>query len=591
MILAGDINPRTELKEDFLSLKRASPLYVTHRRGGKLDAIYASEGIQVSECKVEGSVEDHDSVSDHFALTAKIKGTMIMKQRTEYRITKKYAAKISKDNLKSAKTALEFLKLMKENVSTKKLYTKGKCKLDKVPEWKTAMAQAFITIKNRDALDRHISEGYKSFCRGLEKNYDANFHKFFKKKARGGQGQGAGVITCIQDENGELLSSEESAKRIAQNFKEIHSQTDPEETLKRVDFPDLGPVETKHMIAMMSMIAQNKAISFDGVHESIFHVLKNGKDKDTADRAELLKDIFKPEVLNSSYMEHALTGRLIPLNKVFPNTPTIDQYRPIVALSPMAKILEARIAVKLKRYVKRFCTHSQTGFVQGCGTFINLHRIMKWCNLNKTPRGILLFIDLRKAYDSVPLGTLFKMMRTNKALSDDELQYLQACYTRMRVGVLTNKGPTFFKCTKGVLQGSMISPLLFNIFFDSLLSRLHSEGLRITQQFAYADDLALGLNDKVQLDKAIDCIEKWSTDMKIQINKAKSGIVQLGAQERSKREFKPNEQNPDYRGYPKLDSYKYLGIHLDYKVNLEPHRKQLVEKTDRLTKKYIQILV
>ncbi len=63
-------------------------------------------------------------------------------------------------------------------------------------------------------------------------------------------------------------------------------------------------------------------------------------------------------------------------------------------------------------------------------------------------------------------------------------------------------------------------PLLFNIFFDSLLSRLHREGIGVDNQFAYADDLEIGLKESItKLNKAIDCIEKWSEDMKIQVNK------------------------------------------------------------------------
>ncbi len=47
VILAGDINPRTELKEDFLSLKRASPLYVTHRH----DSIDLTQSMPVKQFK------------------------------------------------------------------------------------------------------------------------------------------------------------------------------------------------------------------------------------------------------------------------------------------------------------------------------------------------------------------------------------------------------------------------------------------------------------------------------------------------------------------------------------------------------------
>ena len=82
IILAGDINKEAE--DDYLSLKIAAPRFVTHRRGGKLDAIYESYIFSVKNCKVEGTVEDHYVVSDHFAITASIEGTMILKNKLKY---------------------------------------------------------------------------------------------------------------------------------------------------------------------------------------------------------------------------------------------------------------------------------------------------------------------------------------------------------------------------------------------------------------------------------------------------------------------------------------------------------------------------
>ena len=77
--------------------------------------------------------------------------------------------------------------------------------------------------------------------------------------------------------------------------------------------------------------------------------------------------------------------------------------------------------------------------------------------------------------------------------------------------------------------------------------------------------------------------------MKILVNKGKSGIMQLGSTIRSVRPFKPLEIFKEYRGYPLLNSYKYLGIHLDYKANLHEHIDKIVEKTDKL-KRNLRIL-
>jgi hypothetical protein len=47
-----------------------------------------------------------------------------------------------------------------------------------------------------------------------------------------------------------------------------------------------------------------------------------------------------------------MTGRLIPLNKEYPNIPKYDKFRPIVVLSPLVKCMEGMIVRKLKWYCR-----------------------------------------------------------------------------------------------------------------------------------------------------------------------------------------------------------------------------------------------
>ena len=46
-----------------------------------------------------------------------------------------------------------------------------------------------------------------------------------------------------------------------------------------------------------------------------------------------------------------MTGRLILINKVHPQTPTLNDLRPIAVLSPIRKFLELHLEKKLKEYL------------------------------------------------------------------------------------------------------------------------------------------------------------------------------------------------------------------------------------------------
>ena len=77
---------------------------------------------------------------------------------------------------------------------------------------------------------------------------------------------------------------------------------------------------------------------------------------------------------------------------------------------------------------------------------------------------------------------------------------------------------------KGVMQGSVISPALFNIFIEPMLLELNRE-FNIEDIFAYADDIALCIYSVNQLRNAINIIETWSNKVGISINFKKSGVL------------------------------------------------------------------
>ena len=77
----------------------------------------------------------------------------------------------------------------------------------------------------------------------------------------------------------------------------------------------------------------------------------------------------------------------------------------------------------------------------------------------------------------------------------------------------------YFKIMKGLIQGSVIAPKLFNLYLDCLAFELErqlnpfplAEDLNLVQA-DWADDMCLLLTSSSQLDKAIGIIEQWNLD-------------------------------------------------------------------------------
>ena len=68
----------------------------------------------------------------------------------------------------------------------------------------------------------------------------------------------------------------------------------------------------------------------------------------------------------------------------------------------------------------------------------------------------------------------------------------------------------------GVLEGAFTSPILFNLYIDSLLRLLDSLGL---QPLAFADDIAFIALGSMKLIKGIKAVEVWAIDNGICIKK------------------------------------------------------------------------
>ncbi|KAH9245508.1 hypothetical protein BASA81_016993 [Batrachochytrium salamandrivorans] len=192
----------------------------------------------------------------------------------------------------------------------------------------------------------------------------------------------------------------------------------------------------------------------------------------------------------------------------------------------------------------------------------------------------VLFIDIRKAFDTVPVGALLWKLQ-NMGFPHRTLAFLKALYTsssaRARAGSLLSDP---FPVQRGVRQGCPLSGLLFNLFINDILdgvAPITVPGLpRDTNPIRglmYADDVAVFADSEQSLLAVSTAIEQWANQWEMQFGVAKCGIISFTGH------LAPRLDSPlDIRLHGQLvsrvESYKYLGVLIDSKLDHSAWLKQ-----------------
>ena len=199
----------------------------------------------------------------------------------------------------------------------------------------------------------------------------------------------------------------------------------------------------------------------------------------------------------------------------------------------MLKILQAR----LQKYVNRELPDLQAGFRKGRGTrdqIANIH----W-NINKArefQKNIYFcFIDYAKAFDCVDHNKLWKILR-EMGIPDHLTCLLRNLYAGQEATVRTGHGTTdWFQIGKGVCQGCLLSPCLFNFYAEYIM---RNAGLEETQagiktderninNLRYADDTTL-MAESEELKSLLMKVKEESEKVGLNLNIQKTKIVASG---------------------------------------------------------------
>ena len=171
----------------------------------------------------------------------------------------------------------------------------------------------------------------------------------------------------------------------------------------------------------------------------------------------------------------------------------------------MLKILQAR----LQQYVNRELPDVQAGFRKGRGTRDQIANIC-WIIEKATEfqKNIYFcFVDYAKAFDCVDHNQLWKILK-EMGIPDHLICLLRNLYAGQEAAVRTGHGTTdWFQIGKGVCQGCILSPCLFNLYAEYIMKNAELDepqaGIKIAgrniNNLRYTDDTTLMAESEEEL--------------------------------------------------------------------------------------------
>ena len=162
------------------------------------------------------------------------------------------------------------------------------------------------------------------------------------------------------------------------------------------------------------------------------------------------------------------------------NKAEAKNYRPIALLNTIYKLYSAILTKRLYKFVEEnnILSKSQTGSRpgKGCHELITtMITTIETCKKTNSPLNIL-FLDIQKAYNSVPHWAIIQTLQ-NIGCSQPFIDTIKEIYKSQSsfIKVEGKVSSTPFSHGRGVRQGDPLSPLLWILFLDPLLSWITSE--------------------------------------------------------------------------------------------------------------------
>ena len=468
-----------------------------------------------------------------------------------------------------------------------------------------------LTRRVSIAIAQEKRNKWHEVCSKLDYRNGASFWKLFNQLSGRKPGR---TLTKLTTPSGHTTSSNhQTASTFAEHLAKVHQTHEgPEFNSQNKDLIDDFIHTQPHLFTPQFIATREEGDDHQLLEpvtaQDITNVLKSVKNTSPGDDAigyvvlkqlpqamlQYLADMFNYLKSVGYYpkpWKNAL-GVMIPKPNKDPKIP--GNYRPISLLRCLGKIFEKVITKPLIEHlqIQGLLNKWQRAYLPKKEANEHIYRLVHHM---KTAafygwKGAAIFLDVEKAFDSVwQNGLRYKLTfyklphKIIRLLSS----YLDNRSIAVRVGSSISES---VKLRAGTPQGSVLSPLLFNLYVNDLPFPVDSP-VQISQ---YADDLALwvtcrgtkGAPKQIHklLSEALANLEQWCSDWHIKINATKSQLLHFP------RYTCRDGDQPHFTLFntiiPRCTEAKFLGLKLNTTLSLIPHclerKKQAYQRINLL---------
>ena len=220
------------------------------------------------------------------------------------------------------------------------------------------------------------------------------------------------------------------------------------------------------------------------------------------------------------------------------NPKECSNYCTIALISHASKVMLKILQARLQQHVNHELPDVQAGLRKGRGTrnqIANIHWIIQ--KAREFQKNIYFcFIDYAKAFDCVDHNKLWKILK-EMGITDQLTCLLRNLYACQEATVRTGHGTTdWFQIGKGVCQGCILSPCLFNFYTEYIMRNAGLEeaqaGIKIVgrniNNLRYADDTALMAESEEELKSLLMKMKEESEKVGLKLNIQKTKIMASG---------------------------------------------------------------
>ena len=382
----------------------------------------------------------------------------------------------------------------------------------------------------------------------------------------------------IKDENGHVIAqAEQLNEKWTEYFREllnVAAQEDDEDGEYQFQYDVLNRQEDfirrQEFEEALKEMKNGKSPGCDGIPIELF---KEGGDLAKECLYHLVSDFW----LDSEIAEDWGKMITLPLFKGKGDSSICSNYRGITLICHAAKLYERILEKRARCIIEPKLGEEQYGYRKNRSTsdLIFALRMITEKSWEFNRPLYVAFIDLEKAFDSVPRYKLWKCLdeeyEVNGRLGAAIQSTYKPCIANVRTGY---ENKNWFQVKTGVKQGSVLSPLLFIAYMDIVIKkfkeRMHISG----DVMIFADDVAFWTYDKEELERGLLIFNECLCEAGLKMNISKTEILTVSKN--------PNEQpHVEMRGtnIRNVETFKYLGC-----IFTDKGYSNKAEITERITK-------